>query len=181
MSDQMPLTTRPATSADVPALNILVASAYRGEESRKGWTTEADLLIGPRINDAGLLAKIADPNNIVLVTMNTSNVLVACCEVLKRSDELGYFGLFAVDPKRQGAGLGKRVLQAAEEFASRTLDLKKLEMSVIWRRKELIAWYIRRGYILTGETKSFPYELMVDGAAALHDDLHFVVLEKLLD
>jgi GNAT superfamily N-acetyltransferase len=180
MSSHSTLTTRPATPADVPALNILIGSAYRGDESRKGWTTEADLLTGPRINDAGILAKMADPNNILLVTMDAANVLVACCEILKRNDELGYFGLFAVDPKRQGGGFGKQVLQAAEKYASQTIGLERLEMQVIWKRAELIAWYIRRGYVLTGEERPFPYEFMVDGAAALYDDLHFVILEKKL-
>lgn len=180
MADQPSLTTRPATPVDVPALNILIASAYRGEESRKGWTTEADLLTGPRINDAGILAKISDSNNTLLVSMDSSNTILACCEILRRSDELGYFGLFAVNPKRQGGGLGKRVMQAAEDYASEILGLKRLEMSVIWKRVELIAWYVRRGYIVTGEERPFPYELMVDGAGALFDDLHFVILEKKL-
>lgn len=180
MADQPSLTTRPATPVDVPALNILIASAYRGEESRKGWTTEADLLTGPRINDAGILAKISDSNNTLLVSMDSSNTILACCEILRRSDELGYFGLFAVNPKRQGGGLGKRVMQAAEDYASEILGLKRLEMSVIWKRVELIAWYVRRGYIVTGEERPFPYELMVDGAGALFDDLYFVILEKKL-
>lgn len=178
MSDQPLLITRPATPADVDALNSLVASAYRGEESRKGWTTEADLLEGPRINHATLLTKIATPDNVLLVSMDASNVLVSCCEITKRSDDLGYFGLFAVDPKRQGGGLGRQVLQAAEKYASETMGLKRLEMSVIWTRVELIAWYVRRGYVVTGEERPFPYEFLSGDSKALQADLHFAMLEK---
>jgi ribosomal protein S18 acetylase RimI-like enzyme len=176
---QINLQLRRATPADVAILLPLIRSAYRGEESRKGWTTEADLVADDRIDEVGLLAKIIDPNGVILLATDDSGALVVCCELLKRDSGVGYFGLFAVDPERQGAGLGKYILQIAENYARETLGMKKLEMVVIGTRAELIAWYIRRGYTITGEKRPFPYEHLVnDRAGATRDDLYFEVLVK---
>jgi GNAT superfamily N-acetyltransferase len=168
-----------ATPADIGILLPLIRSAYRGEESRKGWTTEADIVGDDRIDEAGLLAKITDPNGVILLATDVSGVPVACCELLKRDNGLGYFGLFAVDPQHQGAGLGKYILQMAESYAHEILGVNKLEMTVIGLRAELIAWYIRRGYTVTGEKRPFPYEQLVnDQAGATRADLYFEVLVK---
>ena len=172
------LHVRPATPADVGIeLLSLIFSAYRGQG---GWTTEAHLLTGHRIDEAGLLAKIAAPDGVILLGTadDDSGALVACCDLRRRDDGIGHFGLFAVDPRRQGGGLGKRVLRIAERYARETLGVKRLEMQVIWTRAELIAWYLRRGYAGTGEKRPFPYELLGHGAAALRDDLYFEILEK---
>jgi GNAT superfamily N-acetyltransferase len=173
------LTFRKANSEDVPALLPLIRSAYRGEASREGWTHEADLVADERIDEEGLLVKIHEPYGAVLLAFDEAGTLVSCCEILKRDDILGYFGLFAVNPKLQGGGIGKKVLAAAEAYAKDTLGLAKLEMSVIWTRDELISWYIRRGYVKTDEKKPFPYEHLVNGQA-LRDDLYFSVLLKTL-
>jgi len=176
---QIKIQLRRATPADVGILLPLIRSAYRGEESRKGWTTEADLVADDRIDEVGLLTKISDPNGVILLATDAFGTVVVCCELLKRDSGLGYFGLFAVDPQRQGAGLGKQILQMAESYARETLGVKKLEMMVIGARTELIAWYIRRGYTTTGERRPFPYEHLVnDKAGATRDDLHFEVLVK---
>jgi GNAT superfamily N-acetyltransferase len=173
------LTFRKAAPADVPALLPLIRSAYRGDSSREGWTHEADLVADERIDEEGLLVKINEPFGAVLLAFDEAGTLISCCEILKRDEVLGYFGLFAVNPKLQGGGIGKKVLAAAEAYAKDTLGLAKLEMSVIWTREELIAWYIRRGYEKTAETKPFPYEHLVNGSA-LRDDLYFSVLLKTL-
>jgi GNAT superfamily N-acetyltransferase len=170
---------RCATPSDIGILLPLIRSAYRGEESRKGWTTEADLVADDRIDEAGLLAKITDPNGVILLATDDSGAPVVCCELLKRDSGLGYFGLFAVDPQRQGAGLGKHILQMAESYARETMGVKKLEMMVIGLRTELIAFYLRRGYTITGEKRPFPYEHLVnDQPGATRDDLYFEVLVK---
>lgn len=177
---QINIATRIASSADVGILLQLVGSAYRGDASRTGWTTEADLLVGDRIDEAGMLAKIAEPDGVILLAFEagSSGALVACCELLKREDASGYFGLFAVDPKHQGGGLGKQMLQIAENYARDILGVKTLEMFVIGLRTELIAYYMRRGYRLTGQNKPFPYDQLVSGARALRHDLTMVSLEK---
>ncbi|TFA99674.1 hypothetical protein CCMA1212_008499 [Trichoderma ghanense] len=175
------LSIRKATPNDLPPILTLVRSAYRGESSLRGWTSEATLVDDQRIDEKGLLAKINEAHGAVLVAHddNEPSEVIACCELLKQSDTLGYFGLFAVNPLRQAGGIGKFVLAAAEEYAKGTLGVRELEMSVIWTRAELIAWYVRRGYTLTEKRKPFPYGELV-GGKALRDDLYFVVLIKAL-
>ena len=168
---------REATADDAPAIAALARSAYRGESSRAGWTTEADLLEGERINAAGVTDKIKAPKSILLVAHDESGSLAACCELVHRSDELSYFGLFAVVPTRQGGGIGKQVLATAEAYAKKTWGVKRMEMFVIFSREELIAWYIRRGYKLLDKTEPFPYAQLVT-ETPLRDDLYFNVLSK---
>lgn len=173
------LSIRKATPADLAPVLALVRSAYRGESSRAGWTTEAELVDDQRIDEDGLLAKINEPFGAVLVAQDEAGDILACCEVLKQSDTVGYFGLFAVNPLRQAGGIGRTVLTAAEEYAKQTWGLTEMEMTVIWTREELIQYYIRRGYTLTEKTKPFPYAQLV-GGKALRDDLYFSVLIKAL-
>lgn len=179
-----PLTFRKATPADVPALLALVKSAYRGEDSRQGWTTEADLVADERIDGAGLLAKITAPGSAVLLATTTATAaaedLLACCEVLRHSapSDLSYFGLFAVSPTLQNGGIGRKVLAEAERYAREEMGAARMEMTVVWLREELISWYVRRGYVVVeGEKRPFPYESLVNGKA-LRDDLYFLVLRK---
>lgn len=178
------LSFRNATRDDVENLLLLIHSAYRGEESRTGWTTEADLVTGSRINASGLLQKITTPDSVLLiVTDEQDGTLLACCELVWRADrQVCYFGLFAVSPKRQGSGVGKRVLAYAEDHARKTWGAKRIEMTVIWQRTEIIAYYERRGYVKTGEQRPFPHEaIAVHDGKALRDDLWFEVLVKELD
>jgi GNAT superfamily N-acetyltransferase len=175
----MELQFRPATPGDAGILLPLISSAFRGDESRKGWTTEADLVAGERIDEASLLEKITAQNGVILLATDKSGALIACCELLKLKDRLGYFGLFAVNPERQGGGLGKQVLRVAESYAREKLGATRMEMSVLWMREELIAWYVRRGYVMTWEKRAFPWEILANGKeGALRDDLYFEVLEK---
>ncbi|KAK0642080.1 putative acetyltransferase [Cercophora newfieldiana] len=177
-SQKIPLTFRVATPADAPLLQPLVQSAYRGDTSRLGWTTEADLLAGERIDIPGVLSKITLPNSAVLIGTDPAGALTACCEIVKKNPDVAYFGMFAVDPRRQAGGFGRQVLGFAEEWVRSEWGVKKMEMSVIWTRQELIAWYKRRGYQVTGERREFPYHELADGGKALREDLHFEVLEK---
>ncbi|KAK4195533.1 acyl-CoA N-acyltransferase [Triangularia verruculosa] len=185
MAPPAALTFRLATPEDAPLLQPLVQSAYRGETSRKGWTTEADLLVGTRIDVAGIVEKIQTPNSAVIMAFSPSqnNTLVACCEVLlKPSQKIGYFGMFAVDPTLQAGGIGRQVLANAEQYA-KSHGADKMEMTVIWTRKELIDWYVRRGYTVTEERREFPHEELakMDGEnRALVEDLWFKVLIKAL-
>lgn len=171
-------TLRTATDVDAPALADLVRRAYRGAQ---GWTTESALLDDQRIDVAGVLAKLARPHAVVLVAEQTGTAsgLLACCEVEDRGDRVAYFGMFAVEPALQAGGVGRAVLAGAEAYAARSWGTTTMEMTVIAQREELIAWYERRGYARTGETRPFPYDELV-GGGALVDDLHFVVLAKAL-
>ena len=166
---------RDATVADIPALVQLVTSAYRGEASRAGWTTEADLLDGDRIDPGVLRADIERPRSRVLVAERDGQ-LVACAHVAVEGDA-GYFGMFAVRPALQGGGTGHAVLAEAERIVRDEWALPVLRMTVIDLRAELIAWYERRGYRRTGIHKPFPYGDARFGLPK-RDDLRFEVLEK---
>ncbi|MER5728808.1 GNAT family N-acetyltransferase [Streptomyces sp. NPDC002138] len=149
------LTFRSAAEADVPALVALVESAYRGEASRGGWTTEADYLDGQRTDERGVREVIATPDSILLVVERAGD-LVACCHLEHRGDH-AYFGMFAVRPALQGGGLGKEIMAEAERRAREEWGAKEMHMTVVNVREELIAYYERRGYRRTGELSPFPY------------------------
>ena len=169
---------RTATEHDIPALVALVTRAYRGEASRAGWTTEAGLLDGARIDPQVLRADMARPRSRVLL-VDGSDGPVACAHVADDGDA-GYFGMFAVQPGLQGGGLGARLLAECERVAREEWSLPVMRMTVIDLRDELIAWYQRRGYRRTGVLKPFPYGDERFGIP-LRDDLRFEVLEKRFD
>lgn len=166
---------RPATHADTDALVALVESAYRGDASRAGWTTEADLLDGRRTGADDIGACIDRPHSVILLAERDSELL-ACAHVAIE-DGAGYFGMFSVRPQMQGSGVGKALLAEAERLARDDWQLPAMRMTVIDLRNELIAFYERRGYRRTGVYKPFPYG---DDRFGLpkRDDLRFEVLEK---
>lgn len=172
-----PLQFRVAAQADVPHVVALVESAYRGESSRAGWTTEADLLQGQRTDPAMVASLVSSPDDVVLVAVNGDRI-VACCQLEKRYDR-AYFGLFAVSPKAQGAGLGKLVIAYAERYAATQWSSGRMEMTVLRQRVDLIAFYERRGYQDTGIRSPFPYGDARFGIPQ-RDDLEFTLLEKVL-
>ncbi|MGW5413391.1 GNAT family N-acetyltransferase [Actinomadura geliboluensis] len=173
----MDTTFRTADPADVPALVALIESAYRGDASRAGWTTEADLLGGQRTDAEAVTDVLTGPDSRMLVA-ETDGALTACCQLENRGGH-AYFGMFAVAPSRQGGGLGKQVLAEAERVAREEWDATEMHMTVISAREELIAWYVRRGYARTGETSPFPYGDERFGLPK-RDDLEFELLVKKL-
>jgi GNAT superfamily N-acetyltransferase len=168
------LTFRDATSADVDDLVSLIESAYRGDSSRAGWTTEADLLKGQRTDAEGVRAVLETPGSRMLVA-ERDGLILACCQLEER-DAVGYFGMFAVRPGHQGDGVGRQVLLEAERVA-RDWGARELHMTVIVQRAELIAYYERRGYRRTGELSPFPYGDERFGVPQ-RDDLAFELLVK---
>ncbi|MEU4354007.1 GNAT family N-acetyltransferase [Streptomyces virginiae] len=169
------LSFRSAVEADVPELVALVESAYRGDASRAGWTTEADYLDGQRTDPDGVRAVIAGPDGVLLV-VERAGELVACCHIEHRGDH-AYFGMFAVRPGLQGGGLGKEILAEAERRARDMWGADEMRMTVVNVREELIAYYVRRGYRRTGELSPFPYGDERFGIP-LRDDLAFELLVK---
>lgn len=185
-----------ATLADVPAVVELVESAYRGERSRAGWTTEADLLGGQRTDPEEVQALVKDPTATLRLALGPHDAsswspstsvgsmtgagappggLLGC--VLVRSEgEHAHVGMFAVRPTQQSRGLGSALLAEAERIARERRALR-VRMTVIEQRSELLAWYTRRGYRSTGQTEPFPYGNPRFGLPK-RDDLRFVVLEK---
>jgi N-acetylglutamate synthase-like GNAT family acetyltransferase len=161
---------REATTADVAAVVALVESAYRGDTSRQGWTTEADLLDGRRTDEDEVREVLPH-----LLLAERDGQLVGCCTLVPKGD-LAYFGMFAVVPGLQGGGTGSALLAEAEQRA-RAQGLRAVEMTVLSARDELIAFYERRGYARTGEGRPFPHGDERFGRPR-RADLEFVVLEK---
>ena len=172
------LAFRDATLDDVGALVELVQSAYRGDTSREGWTTEADLLDGQRTDAAGVTAVVTTPGSRMLVAEDRDEGLVACCQLELRAAGLAYFGMFAVRPGLQGRGTGRALVAEAERRAVE-LGATTMRMTVIRQREELIAWYERLGYTRTGERQPFPYGDDRFGRPT-RPDLEFEVLARLL-
>ncbi|MBL1089461.1 GNAT family N-acetyltransferase [Streptomyces sp. NPDC001739] len=166
---------RTAVDADVPGLVDLIESAYRGDASRAGWTTEADLLEGQRTDPEGVAAVVRHETGLLLVA-EREGALTACCQLEHRGDH-AYFGMFAVRPALQGGGLGRTMLAEAERTARETWEAREMRMTVIRQRTELIAWYERRGYRRTGEFSPFPYGDERFGIPQ-RADLEFEVLVK---
>ncbi len=169
---------RSATLDDVDAIVALVTSAYRGDASRAGWTTEADFLDGNRI-DAEVLQQDIQRDGSTVLLAERDGTLLACAHVA-REDGAGYFGMVSVKPGMQGIGIGKQVLAECERIAREDWRLATMRMTVIDIRDELIAFYERRGYRRTGIKKPFPYGDARFGIPR-RDDLRFEVLEKRFD
>lgn len=177
-----PLTVRCAVVTDAPALEALVNSAYRGDSSRAGWTTEADLLGGQRVDVEGLRALIMrgaiDGGAVVLLNEDAAGI--AACVELEPTGTSCYLGMLTIRPSSQAGGLGRRLLSAAERFATERLGTREMQMTVILQRTELLAWYERRGYRRTGVRKPFPYGDQRFGLPK-RPDLEFEVLAKSLN
>jgi ribosomal protein S18 acetylase RimI-like enzyme len=169
------LTFRTATQDDVPSLVALIESAYRGQRSRAGWTTEADLLEGQRTDPEGVAAVVTEPGSILLIAERGGET-VSCCQLEHRGAH-AYFGMFAVRPSAQGGGLGRAVLAEAERRARAEWGASEMQMTVIRQREDLIGWYERRGYARTGTTTPFPYGDERFGIP-LRPDLAFELLVK---
>jgi ribosomal protein S18 acetylase RimI-like enzyme len=164
-----------ATVADAPELDKLVNSAYRGDSSRQGWTTEADLLDGTR-TDADAIKELIETPGTTMLKYVEEGEIIGCVELKNQHGKL-YLGMLTVKPNLQAKGIGKQLLKAAEEEAINQ-KCTSVFMTVISVRKELIDWYIRNGYQLTGERKPFAFNDPRFGQPKMK--LEFVVLEKKL-
>lgn len=162
-----------AALADIPALNILINSAYRGESSKKGWTTEADLLEGKRTTEEELIQTIEDPKNTIL-KFTENDKIIGSVLLVEKEHQL-YLGMLTVSPELQNSGIGKKMLAEAENHA-KTLGLSSIIMTVISVREELIAWYKRHGYVDTGKREAFPESHI--HVTVSEEPLEFIFLEK---
>ncbi|OQR87968.1 N-acetyltransferase GCN5 [Achlya hypogyna] len=164
---------REATAADAAAIAAIVNISYRGDSSRKGWTTEADLLHGARTSEAEVKELFSSTSKVIVATHD--GTIIGCVNIQLRSDKSrAYLGMFVVRPDLQGKGLGKELLAAAETAIVSSWKSRTVEISVFTVRSELLAFYERRGYKRTGRTwpATFP--------DALVSDLKFEALVKAL-
>jgi ribosomal protein S18 acetylase RimI-like enzyme len=181
------LRSRIATAADAAALVDLIRAAYRGPASYGRWTSEEHLVRGTRTDEPAVLAAIESTGSAMLVVEGDGggdgerdsggrDAPVACCRIADRGNGLAYFGMFAVDPARQGAGTGRQVVRWAELAAAELFAAQTLELEVLGQQEQLRGWYERLGYTATGEIRPFPADPVF--AVPMRDDLHLVVLAK---
>lgn len=170
------LTFRLATLADAEALAPLINSAYRGDASRAGWTTEADFLDGQRTDAEHLRTTLARPDTRFLLAWQRETLVGTV--TLEARGPTCYLGMLTILPTLQARGLGRALLEYAEDFARREFSARRMEMTVIPLRGELIAWYERRGYRRTGRRLEFPGYQDQRFGRPLRPDLALEVLEK---
>ena len=165
-----------AKPVDITIITSLLNSAYRGESSKQGWTTEAHLIAGDvRIDESNLLLAMQQPNSVMLKFSNEQEEITGCVNLQQHGSKI-YLGMFSVSPKSQGFGIGKQLLQAAEEYTLH-VQCTAIYMKVIAVREELINWYKRYDYKDTGERIPFAE----DGLTGKHlQPLEFMLLEKTL-
>lgn len=152
------LNVRPATLADLVALHPVVERAYRGESAKQGWTHEADLLSGERTDMETLKGLVTGEDDCLLVA-EQDGAIIGCVHLSRRENRGCYLGLLCIEPTLQAGGYGKQIMTAAEAFARSEFGADHIVMTVIDKRAELIAYYQRRGYRLTGETCDFPVKV----------------------
>ena len=163
-----------ATVSDIQALVSLMNRAYRGEDARKGWTTESDLISGESRTDIPTLTELMNQPGAVLLKHTNEKGMITGCVFLQKQKRGLYLGMLAVSPELQGAGIGKLLLDAANSQAKK-MGCTSIFMTVISIRHELIAWYLRHGYQMTSERKSFPDDLRFGIPT---QPLEFAILEK---
>lgn len=165
-----------ATIADIFSIKNLLNSAYRGDASKQGWTTEAHLIAGDvRTDENDVKETMQIEGSIFLKYTNAQNDIIGCVNLQKHEAKI-YLGMFSVSPNVQGGGIGKKLLVAAEEYAKQS-GCNSIYMTVISVRTELIDWYKRHGYVDTNKRKPF----VEDGLTGKHlRQLEFMVLEKSL-
>lgn len=168
------LSTRVARGDDSQAIAKLVNHAYRSKLINKGWTNESELVVGNRIDEASVKALIHKPQSIILLT-SMNNQLIACVHLLKMDDRV-YLGMLSVSAEAQGMGIGKLMLQKAEDYAWNNMAAEGIVMEVISQRTELISFYQRRGYMIHGQAKDYPVHLNV--GKPLQNDLTVQQLVK---
>lgn len=151
------ITIRPALEADLAHLHPVVERAYRGDSARAGWTHEADLVSGERTDLESLRALLTGDSRLLIA--RDDDTVLGCVNIADRGDGLAYLGLLCVDPQLQAGGIGRKLVAAAEAAARDIFTATHVEMAVIDRRTELIAWYVRHGYAPSGETRPFPVPL----------------------
>ena len=173
MTDRVPLDFRLALPADAASIARLVNAAYRGDEGRAGWTHEMHLIAGERTNEDEVRHLVDMPDTVMLLGVAEGEI--AGSVLLQRQGESAYFGMFVVQPRLQGAGLGRQMIAAVEDFVRRTWAARRLTLTAITLRAELIDYYERRGFRRTGETVPFPPEA---AARARVEGIALAVLEK---
>jgi ribosomal protein S18 acetylase RimI-like enzyme len=154
------LTIRLATAADVIRIIALANAAFAIETFIDGTRTDAERM-------AEMMRK-----GDFLVAVDQGQI-IASVYTEKRGDR-GYFGMLAVDPSRQGSGLGRRMAEAAEDHC-RSQGCTHMDIVVLSLRPELPPLYRKLGYVETGTEEFRPSRPLKGGA-----ECHGIIMSKAL-
>ena len=168
------MVARIATVEDIPALVELVNGVYRGKNALKGWTSEAKILDGQRIDSTMLQEIMANPKERIFV-LDVGGELQGCVQVSESGASV-FLGMLSVPVELQGKGLGANLIKFVEVYAQER-GFQSVKMHVLDVRSELISYYERKGYAGTGETADWPWGILKWGTPK-REDLKFVVLQK---
>ena len=172
----MNTTTRLAALSDAKEIAALVNKAYRPEGETRGWTHEGELVSGPRTSAANVAQLIGGQSHVLVLCRDEK--ILACVQVELRGST-AYIGMLAADPTIQNQGLGKQMLAHAEHFAMSHPEVLQLRMMVLSSRPELLDFYLRRGYMQTGEIHEYPTAAGIGQPVV--PGLHVLALVKRID
>lgn len=156
-----PIRLATAQDAEICQIYQIVKWAYRGGKDKKSVFQEEHLITGDRIDVASIQEIISHPlhgtdGGSSLLVLEDETRVIGCIKVDTKADSNeAELGLFAVDPDLAGQGHGRTLLNFALNYAG---SLKKTT-AVIWVldcRADILGWYTRQGFVLTGETADFP-------------------------
>ena len=124
-------------------------------QSERSWTTEKAFVDGIRITNEQLSGDLSRSNFKLFIGENEQGLLVACIGLSFDHNSVE-IGTFAIDSSIQNLGYGKQMLNYVEVYVAQScMDVRDLIM-VLDVRSELIAYYQRRGYQITGHTAPYP-------------------------
>jgi GNAT superfamily N-acetyltransferase len=133
--DAASVVIRLATSADESSMVSLINQAFAVETLLDGQRTSV-----PEIREMFKTGEffVAIANDVLVASVYT--------EV---RGERGYFGMLSVSAARQGTGVGRAMIQAAEQQC-RSKGCQRMELTVLSVRLELPPLYRKFGYTETG-------------------------------
>ena len=152
---------RVATGDDAPAMITLINEAFMVEDFLEGTRTDAERMVKSMGTGQFLVAE--DPASKIVATV-----------YIELHGERGYFGMLAVDPSQQGKGLGRMMIDAAENHC-RKLGCDYMDIKVLSLRKGLPEYYRQFGYIETGAEGFRPSRPFKPGV-----ECHCIVMSKAL-
>lgn len=134
---------RLAIPSDAEAITTVINRAFKQAES---------FLIDRDRIDLPTIQSLLDKGTFLLAQDGAT--LAGCVYVELRGDR-AYLGLLSVDPQRQKAGLGSKLMTAAEEFCAKA-GCRFLDLQIVNVRQELPSFYHHRGYVETGTAPFVP-------------------------
>jgi len=149
---------RIATSADAAEMIAVVNAAFAVEQFLDGTRTDEH-----RMSDLMRTGTF-------LVAHRNGRILASVYTELR--GERAYFGMLAIDPSQQGTGLGRLMVEAAEDHCRRQ-GARFMDIAVLSLRPELPPLYRKWGYLETRTEEFKPSRPLKDGV-----ECHAIIMSK---